>query len=54
MRPWVQTADYWDVFFAITEQVKLAFDDHGISIPYPQMDVHVQTGATAASQPAAA
>lgn len=54
VRPWVQTADYWDVFFAITEQVKLAFDDHGISIPYPQMDVHVQTGATAASQPAAA
>lgn len=54
VRPWVQTADYWDVFFTITEQVKLAFDDNGISIPYPQMDVHVQPGAAAAGQPAAA
>ncbi len=54
VRPWVQTADYWDVYFAITEQVKLAFDDNGISIPFPQMDVHVQNGATVASRPAAA
>lgn len=48
VRPWVNTADYWDVFFAITEKVKLAFDDNGISIPYPQMDVHVQNGAVVA------
>lgn len=54
VRPWVQTADYWDVFFTITEKVKLAFDDNGITIPYPQMDVHVQPGAAAAGQPAAA
>lgn len=42
VRPWVKNADYWDVKFAITEQVKLAFDEHGISMPYPQMDVHLQ------------
>ena len=43
VRPWVQTADYWDVFFNITEKVKLAFDDNGISFPYPQMEVHLQS-----------
>ena len=42
VRPWVKNADYWDVKWDITERVKLAFDDNGISIPYPQMDVHVQ------------
>ena len=50
VRPWVKTADYWDVFFAITEQVKLTFDDNGISIPYPQMDIHVQNGASARAE----
>lgn len=42
VQPWVNNADYWDVKWAITEQVKLAFDKHGITIPYPQMDVHMQ------------
>lgn len=41
-RSWVQTADYWDVYFSQIEAVKLAFDAKGISIPFPQMDVHVQ------------
>ena len=41
VRPWVKTADYWDVYWDLTEKVKLAFDDNGISIPYPQRDVHV-------------
>jgi small conductance mechanosensitive channel len=41
VRPWVNSADYWDVYFGITETVKLRFDQEGISIPYPQMDVHV-------------
>ncbi len=40
-RPWVKTADYWGVFFDITEKVKLTFDEKGISIPYPQQDVHM-------------
>ena len=46
VRPWVKNADYWDVFFDVTEKVKLAFDDHDISIPYPQMDVYVHNGET--------
>ena len=40
VRPWVKTPDYWGVLFDLTENVKLAFDENGISIPYPQMDVH--------------
>ncbi len=44
VRPWVNTADYWPVMFDLTEKIKLAFDDNGISIPYPQMDVHLDKG----------
>ena len=40
-RPWCKTADYWDVFFDLTEQVKMRFDAEKISIPFPQRDVHV-------------
>ena len=40
VRPWVNTADYWAVLWDLTEAVKLEFDANGISIPYPQMDVH--------------
>ena len=40
-RAWVATADYWDVYFEQIEKVKLMFDEKGISIPYPQMDVHM-------------
>ena len=39
-RAWVKTEDYWDVHFDMLEKVKLTFDEKGISIPYPQMDVH--------------
>ena len=41
VRPWVKTADYWDVYFGLTEAVKLAFDAQGITIPFPQQDVHM-------------
>ncbi len=41
VRPWVKASDYWGVFFDMQENVKLRFDAEGISIPYPQMDVHV-------------
>lgn len=41
VRPWTATADYWTVKFDFTEAVKLRFDQEGIVIPYPQMDVHV-------------
>jgi len=40
VRPWVKTADYWAVYWDVTEQVKLRFDEAGITIPYPQMQVH--------------
>ena len=39
-RSWVKSDDYWDVHFELIENVKLTFDERGISIPYPQMDVH--------------
>jgi len=41
VRPWVKTADYWTVFADIHEIVKLKLDEAGISIPYPQRDVHM-------------
>ncbi|MEN8211586.1 MAG: mechanosensitive ion channel domain-containing protein [Thermodesulfobacteriota bacterium] len=41
VRPWVKTSDYWDVYFALTEEIKVTFDKEGISIPYPQQDVHL-------------
>jgi small conductance mechanosensitive channel len=40
-RPWVKTADYWAVRFALTENIKNALDEAGISIPFPQQDVHL-------------
>jgi small conductance mechanosensitive channel len=41
VRPWVQVADYWDVKFGLTEAIKKRFDQDGISIPFPQRDVHI-------------
>jgi len=46
VRPWVKSGDYWGVYFDLTEQIKKRFDEEGISIPFPQRDVHVyQHGA---------
>ncbi|MCJ8500078.1 mechanosensitive ion channel [Desulfatitalea sp. M08but] len=41
VRPWVKAEHYWGVFFDTTEKVKKAFDANGISIPFPQRDVHL-------------
>lgn len=41
VRVWTKTEDYWGVFFDLTEQVKNEFDKNRISIPFPQMDVHL-------------
>lgn len=40
VRAWVKSEDYWDTYFETIEEIKIALDDAGISIPYPQMDVH--------------
>ncbi len=45
VRPWCDTGEYWNVFFDMQEKIKLAFDDNGISIPYPQMDIHQKQAA---------
>lgn len=42
VRVWSKTPDYWDVYFELTESIKLALDENNIGIPYPQMDVHMQ------------
>jgi small conductance mechanosensitive channel len=41
VRPWVKPDDYWDVYWDITRAVKMRFDAEGISIPFPQRDVHI-------------
>ena len=41
VRPWTKTEDYWGVYWDIMREVKLRFDREGISIPFPQRDVHV-------------
>jgi small conductance mechanosensitive channel len=41
VRPWVNTADYWNVYFATHEAIKKRMDAEGIHIPFPQRDVHL-------------
>jgi len=43
VRVWAEAANYWGIFFDMTEAVKKEFDKEGISIPFPQTDVHVHT-----------
>ena len=45
IRPWVNSADYWNVRSDLLQNVKQSFDDNGISIPYPQQDVHMHQPA---------
>ncbi|PRY81506.1 mechanosensitive ion channel family protein [Marivita geojedonensis] len=49
-RPWSKTADYWTVYWDLTQQIKEKFDEAGISIPYPQRDVHIHHHGTDASR----
>jgi len=44
VRPWVKEADYWDVYFDTTGRIKMALDDAGITIPFPQRDIHIKDG----------
>ena len=41
VRPWVNSADYWEVYFDTMEKIKKKFDEENISIPFPQRDVHM-------------
>jgi len=45
VRPWCKTSDYWGVYGDVHEKIKLTFDAEGISIPYPQMDIHQDKAA---------
>ncbi len=40
-RPWVKVEDYWDLFFELQERIKTRFDEEGVTIPFPQRDVHL-------------
>lgn len=41
VRPWVKTDDYWETYWDVTEEIKRQFDAKGITIPFPQRDVHL-------------
>ncbi len=46
VRPWSKPDDYWDIYWDVTREVKKRFDAEGISIPFPQRDVHVYHEST--------
>ena len=46
-RPWVRPVNYWDVYWDVTREVKRRFDNEGVSIPFPQQDVHFYREAVA-------
>lgn len=41
VRPWVNSVDYWPVYFSLMENIKIKLDENNIGIPYPQMDIHM-------------
>ena len=41
MRVWAKASDYWGIYFEMQENVKLTFDKEGITIPFPQRDIHL-------------
>ncbi|MEE4187533.1 MAG: mechanosensitive ion channel family protein, partial [Roseobacter sp.] len=45
-RPWCKSEDYWTVYWELTGQAKNRFDSEGISIPFPQRDVHLYSEPT--------
>lgn len=50
VRPWALTDEYWDVRWDLTEAIKEAFQHNGITIPYPQHDVHLRSSGDPAGQ----
>lgn len=49
VRPWVNVADYWPTCFDLTAKIKVALEENGITIPFPQRDVHLKNGSLAPS-----
>ena len=49
VRPWVNAADYWSVRFDLIEKIKIALDKNGITIPFPQRDIHMKDGVSKVS-----
>jgi len=49
VRPWVNVADYWPTYFDLTAKIKVALEENGITIPFPQHDVHLKNGSLASS-----
>ena len=41
LRVWVKTADYWDVFFEVNQRIKAVFEEQGIEMTYPHLNVHI-------------
>ncbi|MFT6640696.1 MAG: small conductance mechanosensitive channel, partial [Flavobacteriaceae bacterium] len=46
VRPWVGSADYWPLHFDLHEKIKQRFDEEGIEIPFPQMDISLEKVST--------
>jgi small conductance mechanosensitive channel len=45
VRPWVKAAEYWPTYFELTEKIKVSLEQNGLSIPFPQRDIHIRTGS---------
>lgn len=49
VRPWVKVQDYWAVYFDLTEKLKVAIEENGMTIPFTQQEITIKTAAAAAS-----
>ncbi|MBN2513882.1 MAG: mechanosensitive ion channel [Sedimentisphaerales bacterium] len=45
VRPWVKVDDYWPTYFDLMENIKVSLEQNGLSIPFPQQDIHIRTGS---------
>ncbi len=49
VRPWVKSSDYWPTYFDLTAKIKVALENDGLTIPFPQCDVHIKNGHLASA-----